>query len=355
MIEEYSPWTGNEDLDHIQDALESGWVSPRGADREAFEDAVSDRLGSTHALAVDSGTAALHLALLAADLPDGSEVIVPDFTYCSTAIAVDQAGYHPVFADIDRDTLGVTAGTIQEAMTTDTAAIMTAHIGGHQPDQGPVRDLADDHGLRLIEDAAQCLGAHRGDRYAGTVGDIGCLSFSWNKPITTGKGGMVLTDHDDIIARAKKFADYGIGPESRFGASEVGYNYLMDSIRAGLGRSQLQKLDDVIDGRQRVADQYRDRLKDVVECRPTPTCDDAPEQFYCLTEEADGLIQQLQDADIGARQFYPPIHSMALYDRDGWFPVTEEVARTGVALPTSPHMTDTEVDRVASVIEDHLK
>ncbi len=353
----YEPFLEDAGAD-LEELVRNGWVSPRGGHVTAFESDVTEFLGVEHGLAVDSGTAALHLALTALDIGPGDEVIVPDFTFGCLGSTVKAVGAEPVPADIDERTLGLDPEAVETRVTPRTEAVMVAHMFGHPADMDGLTDVADRHDLRLVEDAAQAFGSACDGRPVGSMGDIGCVSFSWNKTMTTGKGGFVATDDADLFARLERAADYGRENGSKRTFVEGGFNYRMDNIRAAIGRDQFDRLDDIIDRKRRIVDRYRDGFADAGIKTPTFQRDGrdvAPWLFYLLLadeEQRDAVAAALDDRDIGCMKFYRPLHTMPAFDADGSYPVSDSVAGRGIALPSHPALEPEAVEAVCGVVTD---
>ena len=264
------PYLGEEELEAVQQPLRSGWLvqGPYVAD---FERKFSDYVGAGHALAASSCTTALHLAVAALDLRPGDEVIVPAFTWVATANVVEYMGARPVFCDIDLATYNIDAAQVESKITERTVGIMPVHLFGLAADMDPILAIAGDRGLWVVEDAACALGAWYHGRHVGALGDAGCFSFHPRKSITTGEGGMVTTDRDDLAAVVSSLRDHGASrsdydrhnAEASFLLADydrLGYNYRLTDLQAAVGSIQMDRVDWILDERRRWADAYGDLL-----------------------------------------------------------------------------------------------
>ncbi len=352
----YRPDIDVDGADRIAAVLESGWLSPKGETVERFEEDLASFCGADHVVATDSGTAAIRLALAAADIGRGDEVVVPAYTYGATVAAVTATGATPVFADVEPGTAALDPGAVADMVTGRTAAVVVAHLFGRPARLGALRDVADDAGVPLVEDAAQGFGAQHRGAMSGTVGRAGCLSFSWNKPLTTGKGGALVTDDAELAADAREIADYGRDADGRF--VRQGFNQRMDSVRAALGRMQMDDVEAVLDRKRDLFRTYHRLLADVDGVDPmdpdgrdgaTPS----PVFYTVRAEERDDLHDGLADRGIGTDTFYEPLPGLPPFpDPDRPFPGAERVADRVLGLPSSPGMDRDAVERVAAAVRD---
>lgn len=263
MIPVNKPSLDGNERKYLMECLDSGWVSSEGPFVKRFEQSYAARLGRRHAIAVNSGTAALEAAVLALDLKPGDEVIVPAFTIICCASAVTRAGATPVLVDCDPLTWNMDVEQVRARITPRTRAIMPVHVYGLPVDMDPLLELARRHGLRVVEDAAEAIGLKYKDRECGSMGDISCVSFYANKHITTGEGGMILTADDELAARCISLRNLCLSPQRRFVHEELGWNYRMSNIQAALGVAQLEKLDRTIAMKRRMGTLYHEALRDV--------------------------------------------------------------------------------------------
>lgn len=342
----------------VRGVAESGWISPQGPETEGFESELAEYVGAEHVVATDSGTAAIGLGLRASGVGEGDEVLVPAYTFGATAAAVLAAGAAPVYVDVEPETLGMDPDAAADAITDRTAAVVTAHLFGHPSPVERLKAVADRHGILMVEDAAQALGATVGGEHAGTAGDIGCYSFSWNKPLTTGKGGALATDDPEIAAAAREIADYG-REDGTF--VRKGHNLRMDSFRAAIGREGLEALPDRLERKQGLFRRYHDDLEDVDGIRAMdpdggPGIRPAPTFYVVRTDRRDELGEGLSERGIGTDSFYTPLPDLPAFPDSGrQFPVADRASRRVLGLPSSPGMDEATVDRVTAAVRDTLE
>src|SRR5206468_1241120 len=255
-----APVIGARELECVADAVRSGWVSSAGAYVSRFERDFAAFVGSRHAVAVSSGTSALHVALCALRVGLGDEVIVPDLTFAAAAHAVVMTGATPVFADVDPDTWCVDPRAVERALGPKTRAIIAVHLYGHPAAVDAVLALARPRGIVVIEDAAEAHGARIGALRVGSIGDLGSFSFYGNKVITTGEGGMITTDDAAVAARIRFLKDQGMTKERRYYHTEVAFNYAMTNMQAALGVAQLERIDEFLAKKRAIFGWYRERL-----------------------------------------------------------------------------------------------
>ena len=343
------------DIAVVAEAYRSGWLS-MGPRTEALEQAFAAYTGAPHAVALSSGTAALHLACLAVGLGPGDEVIVPSLTFVATVNAIAYTGATPVFADVaGLDAPWLSAAACAAAITPRTRAIMTMAYGGHPGDTVALRNLAGRHGLLLLEDAAHALGARADGQHAGTFGAVGAFSFFSNKNLAIGEGGMLVTGDGDLAARARLLRSHGMtslswdrhrGHAAGYDVVALGFNYRMDEPRAALALARLRRLDE--DNRRRAGldARYRAQLEPLgVICTRPAGAADRHAHHLCTAVLPSGVDRDEVRAALARRRVqtslhYPPVHCFSIYaDGASELPVTEEYARRALTLPLFPHMT----------------
>ena len=352
----------DEDIGIVSEVYRSGWLS-MGPRTEELEARLAEYVGARHAVAVSSGTAALHLMCLAVELGPGDEVIVPSMTFVATANAVAYTGARPVFADIVSVTepwLSVEAA--RAAITDRTRAIMAMSYGGHPGQIAELQQLCDERGLILLEDAAHGLGTRLGHQHAGTFGAMGAFSFFSNKNLSVGEGGAIVTDDPELDARLRLLRSHGMttltwdrhrGHATGYDVVALGFNYRIDEPRAALAAARLTRLDADNRHRARLDTTYREGLKSAdLNCALTAESPiSSAHHLFCvvLPEDCDrdGFRDRLTQARIQTSMHYPPVHRFAIYD-DGQtaLPVTEEYAARTVTLPMFAHMSDAQQDQV---------
>ncbi len=349
---------GNEKK-YVWECLESGWISGSGKYVEAFEKEFARFCGVAHAIAVSNGTAALHVALLALGIKAGDEVIVPDLTYIASANAVTYCGAKPVFADVDSATWTLDPADVARKISPRTKAIMPVHLYGHPAEMNQILKLAEQHKLYVVEDAAEAHGAEYEKRRVGSLGDIATFSFYGNKIITTGEGGMVVTDDEDLAAKVRLLKGQGMDTARRYWFPIVGYNYRMTNIQAAIGLAQLERIDWFIERRREVARWYDNLLKELPLITTPVEASWAKNVYWlysiCLPEDynRDLLIAQLLEEGIETRPFFPPLHHMPPYlddDEGAKCPVAVGLAARGLSLPSSATLTEEDVTYIVGVL-----
>jgi len=362
---------GRAEEQEVLKVLRSRWLST-GPVTERFEKAFSEYLGEGEAIAVSSGTAALHLALECLDLAGGDEVILPSLTFIATANAVLYAGAKPIFADIESvDDLNISPKEIDKKITEKTKAIMVMHYGGYPCEMKAILGIAKRHGLCVIEDAAHAPGAEYLGEKCGLVGDIGCFSFFSNKNLVTGEGGMVVTRDKEWADKVRRMRSHGMeglswdkyrGRLSSYDVWGLGYNYRATEIQSALGLVQLKKLDRNNEQRKRLVGTYRKELQKVEEIS-IPFLKFEGNPSYHLFPIVAGpsidrneMMEQLKDSGIQTSVHYPPVHLFSLYRKRFGFtermlPKTEEVSRREVTLPLHPRMKQEDVKRIVKKVK----
>ena len=361
LIPVSQPSIAEKEIAYVTDAVSSGWVSSIGSYIEKFEKTFAEFCGVEFALATSNGTTALHLALLSLGIGEGDEVIVPDLTFIATANAVAYVGATPVMVDIDRDTLCISPASIRQAITARTRAILPVHLYGHPADMTAVTEIAREFGLVVIEDAAEAHGAMLNGKRVGSFGDCGVFSFYGNKIITSGEGGMITTDNEQIYLKAKRLRDHAMSPQKRYWHEEIGYNYRMTNLQAALGVAQLERIDSFIEKRREIMGWYRNLLGKYPVLRLNAEAAGARNVYWmvCLevpgmTEEARaGLMAELRLRGVDSRPFFYPVSDMPMYGRANT-PVTHQVFASGINLPSYYDITQQDVSYVCEQVVDVL-
>jgi len=359
------------DVESVSRCIRSGMYWAEGPIIQEFEDMTANYVGKKYCVTFNSGTSAQHAALLAHGVKEGDEVIVPSFTFISTANSALFVGAKPVFADIEANTFGLDPESILENITDKTRAIMPIHYGGCPCKIEEIREIADDYGLILIEDAAEALGAVIGGKKAGSFGDTSVFSFCQNKLITTGEGGALITDSEDIYQKLKLIRSHGRADNSDYFSSCVtmdyitlGYNFRMSSLTAALGISQLSKVDEIIGKRREKASLLTRLLKEeageYVYFPETPShCLNVYQLYTILANKRDELKQYLAEKGIMTKVYFPPVHQTHFYKNVLGYkcelPVTEEIAEKALTLPMYPCLTNEELDYMVMEINNFYK
>ncbi|MEA2197104.1 MAG: perosamine synthetase [Solirubrobacteraceae bacterium] len=351
---------GNE-LRYVTECVETNWVSSAGSFVTRFEAAFAEAVGCRYAVACSSGTAALHLALAAAGIGAGDDVIVPTFTMIASANAIGYTGARAVLVDADPRTWNLDIAKMRESIGPRTRAIMVMHTYGHPVDMDAVSGVAAANDLAVIEDAAEAHGARYHGRPAGSLGSVAAFSFYGNKIITAGEGGMVTTSDERVAATARELRDHAFSSERHFWHGFRAFNYRMSNLQAAVGLAQVERLDELIAARRQVAGWYREALAGIRGLELPPRAagyDDADWVFGCLVEVAfgcsrDELRRRLAAEGIETRTFFVPIHLQPAYldeHRDRRHPVAERLGSTGLYLPSGPTLTEADVATVADAV-----
>lgn len=353
---------GNEKT-YVMDCIKSTRISSRGDYIEKFESAFSNFCGVKHALSCCNGTAALHLALMALGVGAGDEIIVPTLTFIATVNAVTYCGARPIFVDSENLTWNMDPALIEACITPRTKGIIVVHLYGHPVDMDPIIDMARRKNLFIIEDAAEAHGAEYKRRKVGSIGDIATFSFYGNKIITTGEGGMVVTNNDILARKVKRLKEQGIDPNKRYWFLTIGYNYRMTNICAAIGLAQLEKVKWHLNRYQEIASWYCKELKDNPDFTIQFTKEWAKHahwMFSVLINDKipitrDEIIAYLNNNGIETRPIFYPIHILppysALSHKDD-FPVSEQIARRGITLPTWAGLKRKDISYICSNLID---
>jgi perosamine synthetase len=347
------PTLGEKEAEYVLDCLNTKWISSAGKYVERFEQAFAAVTGAKHAMSCSNGTVALHLALLGLGLKPDDEVLVPTLTFVAGANAVMYCGGKPVFVDIDRDIWAIDAAQLEAHITSKTRAIIAVHLRGHPADMAAIMDVAQRHGLSVIEDAAQAHGAQVRGEPVGSIGHVGTFSFFGNKMLTTGEGGMVTTNDDGLAERIRLLKNQGMTQERRYWHPVVGYNYRLTNIQAAIGLAQVERLPDQLRRHQTVARWYQEELAGVPGLSWQQHRDWAVHawwQFVAVVDESfapdrDTVLETLQGAGIDARRIYYPMHQQPIFKHlvTGTFPVADRLAARAVCLPTWAGLTRDDV------------
>jgi dTDP-4-amino-4,6-dideoxygalactose transaminase len=352
----------------VQNVIKSRWLT-MGKVTQEFESSFAAYIQTNHAIAVTNATAALHLACLALGIGPGDEVIVPSLTFVATANAVRYVGAIPIFADIiSPDNLNISPAAINSLITSRTRAIIVMHYAGYSCDMPAILAIAKQHGLFVIEDAAHAVGSELNDRKLGIWGDIGCFSFFSNKNMTTGEGGMLTTEDDDLAQKLSRLRSHGMtsltwdrhkGHAWSYDVVDLGYNYRIDEIRSALGLAQLAKVENNNECRRHLSQIYRSALQERIAQVDVPfqnhkgkTAAHIMPILLPKGANREQFMNSMKEQGIQTSFHYPPVHTFTAYKSDTkWnLPVTEQVASREVTLPLFPNMSAENVDTVVSAV-----
>jgi perosamine synthetase len=354
MIPVFTPWLPESARRYVLDCVDSGWISSLGEYVPRFEAELARFCEARHAVATANGTVALHLALAVLGIGPGDEVLVPDLTFVATANAVRYTGATPVLVEVDRRTWGIDPEEARRRLTARTRAILPVHLYGRPVDLDPLFELAGEHGLDVVEDAAEAHGARYKGRRVGALGRIGAFSFYGNKIFTTGEGGALVTNDARLAERAAFLRDHAMDPRRRYYHPEVGFNYRMTNIQAALGCSQLEHAAEILRRRQALARAYDAGLAGIPGLAwpvAMPWEESVCWMYSVLVEPAFGLDRDavaagLRERGIDSRPFFVPLHEMPPYLDGGSFPVAAALSREGINLPSG---TALGLDEIATV------
>jgi len=346
--------------EYVQDCLDSTWISSNGKYVDLFEKQFAEYLGVTHALSCCNGTVALHLSLLALGIGPGDEVIVPTLTYVATANAVKYTGATPVLADAEPDTWNIDAEKIEPLITAKTKAIIPVPLYGHPCDMDRIHKIAKNHRLYVVEDAAEALGAHYKGRLSGSIADISTFSFYGNKTITTGEGGMVVTNDDNLAAKVRLLKGQGMDLQRRYWFPVIGFNYRMTNIEAAIGLAQLENISRFLEKRRLIARWYNEHLKNIPGILLPVEKEYALHSYWMYTilvekgfgRDRDETMDMLQQNGVETRPIFYPMHVMPVYKQDsGMLKCAEEIASKGMNLPTFYDIREDDVEFIASLLK----
>jgi perosamine synthetase len=362
--------------EYVGTCIKTGWISSSGPLIEEFEQKWSQYCGRKYGVSVCNGTAALQVSVSALHLAEGDEVIMPTFTIISCALAVVYAGGTPVLVDVDPRTWTMDVAQIADKITPRTKAIMVVHIYGHPVDMDPIIALADRHGLAIIEDAAEAHGAEylsqRNStapqwKRCGSFGTASCFSFYANKLITTGEGGMVLTDDPELAGTLRSLRNLYFQPERRFSHEELGFNFRFTNMQAALGLAQLERMDQIVARKRWMGQEYTKRLQGIAGLQ-LPVEEPWAKSVYwmygvVLSEDmgmdASGFATKLADRGVDTRPFFLGMHEQPVFQRRGLFqgeryPIAERLAQQGLYLPSGMALTEEQLEYVAKTVREIL-
>ena len=368
LIPVCEPLLGGKELEYVTDCLKTNWISSKGKYIGEFEQKFADYCGCKYGISTTNGTTALHLALASLEIGPGDEVIVPTFTMIATGFAIVYTGATPVLVDAEPETWNIDTTKIEERMTPRTKAIMPVHIYGHPCDMDPIMEIAERHNLYVIEDAAEAHGAEYKGRKTGGIGHVNCFSFYANKIITTGEGGMVVTNDEKIAEKARRLKDLAHSSGKRFLHTDIAFNYRMTNIQAAIGLAQFEEIDKFVEMRRAHAHLYNSLLKDIEGIRLPPEKEWAKNIYWMysiLIEDEfdmsrDELMEKLMEKGIETRTFFIPVHQQPAFQKMNLFqgesyPVAEELSRKGLYLPSGSGLTTEQIEYICRTIKQIRK
>ena len=358
---------GNEKK-YLNECIDTGWISSEGPFVKRFEEEFSQYIGIKHGVAVANGSAALDIAVKALNISEGDEIIMPAFTIISPAFSIIKQGAIPVLVDSIPETYCMDVSKIEEKITPKTTAILVVHIYGFPVDMQPVLDLAKKYNLKIIEDAAEMHGQTYNGKMCGSMGDISIFSFYPNKLITTGEGGMLLTNDDTLANKCKQLRNLSFLPEKRFVHEDTGWNYRMTNLQAALGVAQLEQIDTFLHRKRQIGKVYNSKLSNIDCIDLLPISTEYAENIYwvypiLLNDKTDlnaqDVIKKLGEKKIGARSFFYPMNlqpvfnKMGLYKKEN-YPVAERLYKRGLYIPSGLGISDQEIEIVSNELTEIL-
>ncbi len=348
---------GNE-LKYVTDCIETGWVSSLGKYVKEFESQFAAYCGMEYGVATTNGTVAIHLLAATLGLGPGDEVIMPSLTYVATANGVQYTGATSVFVDSDYQTWNIDPNLVEAAITPQTKAIFPVHLYGHPADMDPLREIAQKHNLYLFEDAAEAHGAtYKGQRVGG-LSDAAIFSFYGNKIITSGEGGIIVTNNKEWADRAFFLENQGRYSSDPYWHPEVAYNYRMTNVQAAIGLAQFEQIENLLDVRRRNAIHYNERLAEIPGLCLPPQASWAENVYWMysvlVTEEygltRDELRAKLRENGIDSRPFFYPVHTLPMYNTGQHLPIADDLGQRGINLPSGATLTSDQVDIICDTI-----
>lgn len=361
MIPVYQPTLNGNEKKYVNECLDSTWISSKGEYVLKFEKEFAAYIGCQHAAMVSNGTVALHLALLALEIGPGDEVIVPTFTYIASVNAVRYVGASPVFVDSLMDTWQIDPDDVRRKITDRTRAVIAVHLYGHPCRMDELAEIAKENSLFLVEDVAEAIGSEYKGRRAGSFGDISCFSFFGNKTITTGEGGMVLTNDSTLYDRAKRLRNQGNALDREYWNDIIGYNFRSTNICAAIGLAQLEQIETFIMRKIEIGNMCRELLQGLPLKTHEGVGDVLHTKWMCSivvgeSDERDSLRAYLRENDIETRPTFYPVHTMPMYsEKYQRFPVAEHIGWRGINLPSWPGLTNDQVSYICAKIRAYYE
>jgi perosamine synthetase len=368
MIPVNEPLLNGNEKKYLNECIDTGWISSEGPFIKKFEEGMAKYVGRKHAIAVSNGSVAIDAAIVALGIGQGDEVILPTFTIISCASAIVRAGAIPVVVDCDPKTYNIDVTKIEERITKKTKAIMVVHIYGLPCDMDPILALAKKHNLKILEDAAEMHGQKYKGKKCGSFGDISTFSFYPNKHITTGEGGMILTDNDSLAEHCRSLRNLCFKPEKRFVHDELGWNFRMTNLQAALGVAQLERIETFVEKKRWMGKLYTEKLRDIdIFQLAIPETNYAKNIYWVFPivlkkdykHDAESFCKILGSKGIGNRPFFwnmheqPVLKKMGLYANES-LPHAENIARRGFYVPSGLGVTEEQITEVCRVLKESL-
>lgn len=354
---------GNE-LKYISNAVKTGWISSQGKYVDEFEAALKEFNNALYALAVSNGTVALHLALVSLGIRKGDEVILPDLTFAASINAILYSGATPVIVDVDSATYNINPKKIKKAISKYTKAIMPVHLYGNPCAMKELISIADKYGLLLIEDSAEAIGSIYGGEKLGSLSDVGTFSFYGNKTITTGEGGALLFKDKEVYQKAKVLRDHGMNPSKRYWHDFVGYNYRITNLQAAVGLAQMERIDDILNRKQFIAEYYQNELSSIEGVNFQVTQSEGSNSYWLVSltidrsnRSASELMDFLRKNNVDSRPFFYPLSEMPVYQNyciQNELIVSKMLSKNGISLPSHIGLKDKHLEFICSKLKEYF-
>ncbi len=362
-----TPHMGGNELNYVNDAFNKNWIAPLGENVDEFEKELALRVGSKYAAALSSGTAALHMAIKACGVKKGDVVFCSSLTFSASANPIVYENATPVFIDCDDDNWGMSPKALKKAYEKypEPKAVVVVHLYGQPCKMDEITRICKSHGTPIIEDAAESLGATYKGKETGTFGEYGVFSFNGNKIITTSGGGMLVSDSEDMIKKVRFWATQAREPEKFYHHKELGYNYRMSNICAGIGRGQLEVLNERIAQKKNIYEKYKEGLKNIPEIEMEPITEGSEPNFWlsCIRinkaskVKPINIIEALEKENIECRHIWKPMHMQPFYNECDFITVketgsySEDIFYSGVCLPSDTKMSEEDIEKVISSVK----
>lgn len=353
------PSIGTQELNNVTNCVKSTWISSIGKYIDSFENNFADYCGTKYGVSVSNGTMALFLALRSIQIKAGDEVIIPNLTFIATANAITYLGAKPILVDCEKDTWNLDVSKIEQAITDKTKAIIPVHLYGHPCNMDAIMNIAIKNNIMVIEDAAEAHGAEYKGKKVGSIGNIGCFSFYGNKTITTGEGGICITNSKLLYNKMKLLKDHGMSKRKRYWHNIIGYNFRMTNIQAAIGCAQLEKIDQFIKKKRKNAFLYNSILKECSHIVLPPEKRWAKNTYWLYSilinnTNIDDLVIKLRNKNIDSRRFFYPINIQPPYKQKGEFEVSNSLSQRGLSLPSSVNLKTNEIRYISKTLLDLL-
>ncbi len=364
MLPIYEPsFVGNEEK-YVMDCMKTGWISSQGSYVKRFETALAEYHNVKHAVVTSNCTTALHLSLLGLGLGPNCDVICPDLTFIAPANMIKFSGANPILVDIDPETLTIDVEDMKAKLTATTKAIMVVHQFGHAAKMDEIMSFAQEQNLKVIEDNAESIGGYFKNQILGSIGDVATFSFFGNKVITSGEGGALITNHDDVAERARMLRDHGMNPKKKYDHLDLGFNYRMTNLQAAVGLAQLEKLDKILSLRNNARLEYEAALSDIPQLKLRSFANWSTPVHWLMTLSAetveirDQLMATLHENGIETRPMINPVHHAHHFRKSyEWndFPVSCDISARSFHLPSGNNISSSNIEFIAKSVRKFFK